>query len=107
MDNLTRTQLKEKYKELLYTFGKECMVEQIGENYVPQAIRKTLPGYKEEEDKLYLYKYQYLVKGYNIRYLKNLTEEEEAKVVDTMARRKELILWEKCKQRKKKLDLER
>lgn len=105
---MTREQLKEKYKELVYTFGKECMVEQIGENYMSQTIRERLPGYKEEEDKLYLYKGQYLVKGYNVRFLKRLSEEDEKRIRESMARYKEYILWQKYQEReKKKNDLER
>lgn len=98
----TRQQLKEKCKELIFTFGEECMIEQIEENYEPQSIREKLPGYKEEDDKLYLYNTQYLIKGYNIRYLKNLSKEEQLRVVQDMNQYKERILWKKCEARNKK-----
>ena len=102
---LTRKQLKEKYKELVFTYGKECMLEQIDEHYMPQSIRERLPGYKEEEDKLYLYKGQYLVKGYNVKYLENISEDEQQRLLTAMHNYKERILFERCKKRNE--DLER
>lgn len=102
---MTREQLKEKYKELVFTYGHECMLEQIDEHYTPQSIREKLPGYKKEEDKLYLYKGQYLIKGYNVRYLENIPKEDQQRLLMALHNYKERVLFEKCKKRND--DLER
>ena len=102
---MTREQLKEKYKDLVFTYGRECMLEQIDEHYMPQSIREKLPGYKEEEDKLYLYKGQYLIKGYNVRYLENISKEDQQRLLVALHNYKERILFEKYKKRND--DLER
>ena len=96
----TRKQLKEKAQKLISIFGKECMVEQSDEHYIPQELRKNLAGYKKEEDKLYLYNEKYIVKGYNIRFLQHLTKEKRERVLTSLDKYKEFIL-------KRKEDMER
>ena len=92
---LTREQLRERAAKLISTFGKECMIEQSEEHYVPQAVREYLPGYKETDDKLYLYKGEYIIKGYNIRFLKGLSKEEREQVIKNMDAHKKFILDQK------------
>ena len=92
---MNREELKEKYKELVKVYGRECMVEQTELNYVSQSARERLPEYNEDDDKLYLYKGNYLVKGYNIKFLKELPEDMEIHAREEMRRHKEYILRQK------------
>lgn len=65
---------KDKVKELIEKYGDECMVEACDLHYVPEIARKIKMNYKPEEDQLVPIG-DYLIKGYNVRWLH---EQDEA-----------------------------
>ena len=83
---------KDVKEHLIEEYGDECMVEQIDENYTSQILRQSLPGYKPKDDELIAYKDKYLVKGYNIRHIKQQTPERQAEIEKAMDMYKTLMV---------------
>lgn len=38
--------------KMIERFGEECMMEQAEIRYIPQALRETMPDYREAEDRI-------------------------------------------------------
>lgn len=75
-------------KELISKYGKDDMIEEIDEHYVGQSVRDKLRGYKKADDKLHVYKDKYLLKGYNVKYIKHQPKEEQERIEREMDKHK-------------------
>lgn len=79
-------------EQLIELYGDGCMIEQIEENYIPQILRQDSPKYSKKEDELVPYKDEYLIKGYNLRHLKQQTPQRQQEIEKAMHIYKRMVI---------------